>query len=65
MTYDWRTSISSHRSKILRFYWLPLKGIVLNAVDTTGFLIFVVLMYLFIFVDFVKIIDKKEESYGC
>ena len=36
-------------------YWLPLKSIEFNGVDTTGFLKnFLVLTYLFVFVDFLR-----------
>ena len=46
MIYEQKTSLLSRRGTIEYFYWLPLKSIEINGVDTTGFLkIFVVLMY--------------------
>ena len=54
---------SRHNSyaPIESFYCLSLKEIEFNGVDTTGFLrSFVVLMYLFIFIDILKSYSIKE-----
>ena len=46
LTYERKTALSSHRGIIKRIYWLPLKAIEFNGVDTTSFLkILVALMY--------------------
>ena len=45
----------AHWGIIKRVYWVPLKSLEFIGVDTTGFLKnFVVLMFLFLFVDFWK-----------
>ena len=52
-----------HWGIIKRFYWIPLKSIEFNGVDTTGFLKnFVVLMFLFLFVDFFEVILLKTKN---
>ena len=56
MKYDWQKNLLSPRGIIYCIYWLPLKANEFNGVDNTCFpSIFVRLMYLFIFVDFLKL----------
>ena len=56
MKYDWQKNLFSPRGITYCIYWLPLKANEFNGVDNTCFpSIFVRLMYLFIFVDFLKL----------
>ena len=56
MKYDWQTNLLSRRGIIYCIYWLPLNANEFNGVDNTSVPEnFVLLMYLFIFVDFLKI----------
>ena len=54
----------SHRGIIERIYWLPLKAIDFNGVDTKSFLkVFEVLMYMFIFIDFLEVILINNKNF--
>ena len=56
MKHDWQRNLLPHRGIIYRIYWLPLNANEFNGIDITCFLEkFVLLIYLIIFDDFLKL----------